>query len=74
MSLEQYLSDGKRDLMNSYHILGDAAFPVQKYLLTPYKSVLGAALDPVHTFYNKCFSSKRQVRMSIFLTKEHRMY
>ena len=59
--LDTLMDMPNRDLPNTFHIVGDSAFPIQKSLMTPYKSVFGEALDRVRSFYNKCLSSKRQV-------------
>ena len=60
--LDNYLADGSRSLIDSYHIVADSAFPCRKHLMTPYKSPFGEDLDVVRSNFNRCLSSKRQVR------------
>ena len=59
--LDNYLADGNRSLIDSYHIVADSAFPCRKHLMTPYKSPFGQELDRVRSHFNRCLSSKRQV-------------
>ena len=61
-NLDNYLADRSRSLIDSYHIVVDSAFPCRKHLMTPYKSPFGEDLDVVRSNFNRCLSSKRQVR------------
>ena len=60
-NLDNYLADGQRNLENSYHVVGDSAFPCRKHLMSSYKSDTGQDLDPVRSNFNRCLASKRQV-------------
>ena len=66
-NLDNYLADGSRSLENSYHIVGDAAFPCRKHLMSSYKSETGHVLDEARANFNRCLSSKRQVSFNIIL-------
>jgi hypothetical protein len=45
--------------LGNYHILGDGAYPLQRWLLTPYRD--NGNLTPGEQNYNEILSSKRQV-------------
>ena len=59
--LDCLLEDNARDLANSFHIVGDSAFPLHKSLMVPYDGIMGDNVDRIRSFFNKCLSSKRQV-------------
>lgn len=60
--LANHLYCGPVALEDSYHILGDQAYPVSKELLTPYKEPRdGRGLTADQRRFNKHLSSKRQV-------------
>ena len=60
-NLDKYLADGTRSLENSYHIVGDSAFPCRKHLMSSYKAEAGYILDEARANFNRCLASKRQV-------------
>ena len=54
-------------ITDTYHIVGDKAFPLKKYILTPYKKYQKRRRTRVQKIYNKHLASKRQVNIiSIF--------
>ena len=50
-----------RPLIESYHIVGDSAFPLSPQLLTPFKKPPNKDLNGVQKKYNRNLSSKRSV-------------
>ena len=60
-SLDNYINTGDRELINTYNVLGDAAFPCRKHLMVPYCNIQGQQLDRVRGNFNRCLASKRQV-------------
>ena len=62
-AIGKLLSDPACTLTNSYHIVGDSAYPIGKYLQTPYKEQQNNLLDNVRLNYNRGLSCKRQVRL-----------
>ena len=49
-------------LIESYHILGDSAFPVSPQVITPFKCLPNQDLNAVQKKFNRHLSSKRNVR------------
>ena len=49
-------------LIESYHILGDSAFPVSPQVITPFKRLPNQDLNAVQKKFNRHLSSKRNVR------------
>ena len=57
-------------LTDTYHIVGDKAFPLTQHILTPYKKSKQRSRTRAQKIYNKHLASKRQVSMfSVFLQK-----
>ena len=55
-------------LFETYHIVGDSAFPLSPHLLTPFRNWNN--LNAVERKYNRNLSSKRNVRFIIlYITK-----
>ena len=50
-------------LPETYHIVGDSAYPLSQQLMTPFRNVNN--LNAVERKYNRNLSSKRQVRFDI---------
>ena len=48
-------------LTDTYHIVGDKAFPLSKHILTPYKKSQLRRRTRAQKIYNKHLASKRQV-------------
>ena len=58
--LPQWLTVPGRGFLNSFHIIGDSAYRINRFLMTPYKAVRRALNDSEKSF-NRQLSSKRQV-------------
>ena len=56
-------------LTDTYHIVGDKAFPLTQHILTPYKKSKQRSRTRAQKIYNKHLASKRQV--SILLVFLH---
>ena len=54
-------------LVETYHIVGDSAFPLSPQVLTPYKKPVNGDLNVVQKKYNKHLSSKRNVSEQTFI-------
>ena len=48
-------------ITDTYHIVGDKAFPLKKHILTPYKKYQKRRRTRAQKIYNKHLASKRQV-------------
>ena len=55
-----------RDLMDTFHIVADSAFPCSPQVLTPFRRPRNRDLNVVEKKYNTHLSSKRNVRFPIF--------
>lgn len=49
---------------NEYHILGDSAFPIRTWLMTPYKRV--NQLGEMENYHNYCLSADRVAIENVF--------
>lgn len=58
--LVERLTTPGRPLMRTFHILGDAAFPLKREIQVPYK-MRGGPLTAEQKAFNRALSSKRQV-------------
>ena len=57
-------------LTDTYHIVGDKAFPLAQHILTPYKKSKKRSRTRAQKIYNKHLASKRQVSIfSVLLQK-----
>lgn len=64
-TLEADLYAGAAALEDTYHILGDQAYPLSKEVMTPYQDItLRGGLTPQERLFNRHLSSKRQVRIN----------
>ena len=60
LRLSTLWESGRNKCQNGlYHVLGDAAYPLQDWLLTPYRNV--GILTPQQTLYNALHGSKRRI-------------
>ena len=50
-------------LVETYHIVGDSAFPISQQVMTPFKREQNQQLNDVQKKFNKHLSSKRNVRL-----------
>ena len=55
-------------LTETYHIVGDKAFPLSEHILTPYKKSKRRSRTRAEKIYNKHLASKRQVIFYFLLT------
>ena len=58
--------EGSQFLTDTYHIVGDKAFPLSEHILTPYKKSKRRSRTRAQKIYNKHLASKRQVSSSSF--------
>lgn len=61
ITLQSDLYDGPVPLEDTYHILGDSAFPLAKEVMTPYTKPRTRGLTAEEKLFNRHLSSKRQV-------------
>ena len=54
-------------LTETYHIVGDKAFPLKKHILTPYKKNQKRRRTRAQKRYNKHLASKRQVSEYLYI-------
>ena len=52
---------GNLRIDETFHIIGDSAYPNSNHLITPYKTTRGAKLTDVHKKFNTHLASKRAV-------------
>ena len=62
--MQNWMNMPGRRLDQSYHIIGDSAYPCLRELMTPYKRYAAGLTDDQKKF-NKHLSSKRQVFINI---------
>lgn len=58
-----------RGMRQSYHLLGDKAFPILVQLMTPYRDYAHNPLTHAQRIFNQHLSSKRQVSTYFRITK-----
>ena len=58
--------DGAQFVTDTYHIVGDKAFPLSEHILTPYKKSQRKSRTRAQKIYNKHLASKRQVSFIAF--------
>ena len=58
--------DGAQFVTDTYHIVGDKAFPLSEHILTPYKKYQKKSRTRAQKIYNKHLASKRQVSFIAF--------
>ena len=59
--LHQLMDSDATYITDTYHIVGDKAFPLKKHILTPYKKYQKKRRTRAQKIYNKHLASKRQV-------------
>ena len=59
--LHQLMDSDATYITDTYHIVGDKAFPLKKHILTPYKKYQKRRQTRAQKIYNKHLASKRQV-------------
>ena len=61
---DRLLAPQPRPIVETYHIVGDSAFPISQQVMTPFKREQNQAqLNDVQKKFNKHLSSKRNVRL-----------
>ena len=61
-NLDDYIRKQGRNLIETYNVLADSAYPISKYMITPYKNF--GAMTQVHKKFNQHLGSKCQVYLS----------
>ena len=61
-------SEESEFITDTYHIVGDKAFPLSEHILTPYKKSKRRSRTRAEKIYNKHLASKRQVSFYLILT------
>ena len=61
-------SEQSEFITDTYHIVGDKAFPLSEHILTPYKKSKRRCRTRAQKIYNKHLASKRQVTFYSILT------
>ena len=61
-------SEESEFITDTYHIVGDKAFPLSEHILTPYKKSKRRSRTRAEKIYNKYLASKRQVTFYFILT------
>ena len=61
-------SEESEFITDTYHIVGDKAFPLSEHILTPYKKSKRRSRTRAEKIYNKHLASKRQVTFYFILT------
>ena len=70
-TLPQLMDNNSEYLTDTYHIVGDKAFPLTQHILTPYKKSKRRSRTRAQKIYNKHLASKRQVSICSVLLKKY---
>ena len=64
-TLPQLMNNNSEYLTDTYHIIGDKAFPLTRHILTPYRKSQRRSRTMAQKIYNKHLASKRQVSSNL---------